>query len=190
MVPQLKGRQLMNKQMIFCFPLSLCIENQAYALSLKNVKLLWNSAVLVIIQAIWEERSHCSFEDKVSSEEEIWDRVKFWVASWLKNIKELLFLVGFVKSLGVYFLGLRFLFLFFGDYSSPVSVIISTYQVIKLSHIKKKVQKTKLAINKHMPSLLHHITCVELSIGQKNRQTHKPQMVHQPSIGAKAGVFG
>ena len=50
----------------------------------RTILILFLSATL---WAIWGERNYRIFQDRASSEVELWEKICFWVAIWLKNEK-------------------------------------------------------------------------------------------------------
>ena len=50
-------------------------------------KIIFNQFLVATLWAIWGERNNRIFQDSSSSVEELWDKICFWVAIWLKNVK-------------------------------------------------------------------------------------------------------
>ena len=58
----------------------------------KESKIIWNHFMFAILWAIWGERNNRIFEGVVYLEDELWEKICFWVATWLKNVKTFRFL--------------------------------------------------------------------------------------------------
>ncbi|XP_030479135.1 uncharacterized protein LOC115696374 [Cannabis sativa] len=61
----------------------------------KRQDILWKTAVLATIWAIWLERNTRIFEDVENSAIVVWDKIKFWTATWVfrtKHFEDLSFL--------------------------------------------------------------------------------------------------
>ena len=50
----------------------------------KKKKIIFNQFLSATLWAIWGERNNRIFQDCASSEEDLWDKICFWVAIWLK----------------------------------------------------------------------------------------------------------
>ena len=68
------------------------LSGQAGFIKRKGKKIMWNYILFAILWAIWGERNRRIFEGSVSSENELWKKICFWVAIWLKNVKSFRFL--------------------------------------------------------------------------------------------------
>ena len=68
----------------------------------KENKIIWNHFLFATLWAIWGERNNRIFEGGAYSEVELWERICFWVAIWLKNVKNFRFLsfTDLTRSLG------------------------------------------------------------------------------------------
>ena len=71
-----------------CFDL---LSGQARYFKGKEKKIIFNQFLAATLWAIWGERNNRIFQDCASSTEELWDKICFWVAIWLKNVKEFRF---------------------------------------------------------------------------------------------------
>ena len=57
----------------------------------KERKIIFNQFLSATLWAIWGERNNRIFQDCVSSVDELWEKICFWVAIWLKNVKSFRF---------------------------------------------------------------------------------------------------
>ena len=57
----------------------------------KEKKLIFNQFLATTLWAIWGERNNRIFQEGTSSVEELWDKICFWVAIWLKSVKHFRF---------------------------------------------------------------------------------------------------
>ncbi|PON60513.1 hypothetical protein TorRG33x02_284770, partial [Trema orientale] len=54
----------------------------------KRAKILWEVAVPAGFGAIWLERNKRIFEGSKECSDLLWDRVRYWVAIWLHDVKD------------------------------------------------------------------------------------------------------
>ena len=53
----------------------------------KKSRSLWNVVVMATCWSIWLERSKRIFEDSIDNVDCLWDKIKYWVAIWLFDVK-------------------------------------------------------------------------------------------------------
>ena len=58
----------------------------------REKKIMWNHVLFAILWAIWGERNGRIFEGSISSENELWEKICFWAAIWLKNVESFRFM--------------------------------------------------------------------------------------------------
>ena len=63
------------------------LSGQAGYIKGKEEKIKFNLLLSASLWAIWGERNNRIFLGCASSEEELWEKICFWVALWLKNVK-------------------------------------------------------------------------------------------------------
>ena len=60
----------------------------SYARWSTKVKKLWVCAVWAVLWGIWIERNARVFSDVYDSVHNLWDKILYWVAIWIKNHKD------------------------------------------------------------------------------------------------------
>ncbi|XP_062094083.1 uncharacterized protein LOC133800133 [Humulus lupulus] len=81
------GKVLAEFGILWCMPSNY---SQLFLTKLgggKRVSRLWQTTVLATFWALWLERNNRLFEDISNSVETIWDKIKFWVATWVYRNK-------------------------------------------------------------------------------------------------------
>ena len=63
------------------------LSGQAGYIKGKEEKTIFNLLLLVALWAIWGERNNRIFQGCTYSVDELWEKICFWVALWLKNVK-------------------------------------------------------------------------------------------------------
>ena len=54
----------------------------------KKVKALWVYAVWAVLWGIWKERNSRTFSDEYVSAFNLWDKILFWMGTWIKSRKD------------------------------------------------------------------------------------------------------
>ena len=54
----------------------------------KKSRSLWNVIVMATCWSIWLERNKRIFEDSIDNVDCLWDKIKYWVAIWLFDVKD------------------------------------------------------------------------------------------------------
>ena len=54
----------------------------------RSIKSLWVCAVWAVMWAIWKERNSRIFNEKYLSASNLWDKIMFWVGTWVKTLKD------------------------------------------------------------------------------------------------------
>ena len=54
----------------------------------RTIKTLWVTVVWPIIWGIWREKNSRIFTDVYESVFNLWDKILFWVATWVKSSKD------------------------------------------------------------------------------------------------------
>ena len=70
----------------------------------KTIKALWVCVVWAVLWGIWLERNSRTFFGEYVSVFNLWDKILFWVALWVKSRKEYKFIQFFDLSMGWSFL--------------------------------------------------------------------------------------
>ena len=53
-----------------------------------SIKVLWVCVVWAILWGIWKERNFRTFNDEFDSIFVLWDKIRYWVAIWVKSSKD------------------------------------------------------------------------------------------------------
>ena len=73
----------------------------------KTTKQLWVTVVWAVTWGIWRERNSRIFADECESVFNLWDKILYWVAIWVKSSKHFRSILFSDLSMGVEFLIVR-----------------------------------------------------------------------------------